>query len=127
MNRIRLTLGRMEIAAELDDSPTSQALLQALPLESTAHRWGDEIYFDVPVQTAEAPDARQDMEVGEIAYWPAGPALCLFFGPTPVSRGTRPRAYSNVNPCGRILGDAIALSSVGEGAPVAVELGGSTD
>jgi len=115
-----------ELRARLNDSPTARAIEEALPFEGRANRWGEEIYFTIPVQVGEAADARQDMEVGELGYWPVGAAFCIFFGPTPVSNSDRPRAYSNVNPFGRLEGDEEelrrTLSSVKEGDTVRVEL-----
>ncbi|MCL5736152.1 MAG: cyclophilin-like fold protein [Actinobacteria bacterium] len=99
---IRILLEHGELRARLDESPTALAVKNALPLEARANRWGDEVYFTIPVQVEEAPDARQDMRVGELGYWPVGAAFCIFFGPTPASIGSTPRAYSNVNPFGQI-------------------------
>jgi len=113
-----------ELAAELNDSPTAVAIAEALPIESTANRWGEEVYFTIPVRLAESADARTEMQVGELGYWPAGAAFCIFFGPTPVSEGSEPRAYSNVNPFGRITTDIqtmkAVLSAVKDGDPVRV-------
>jgi len=104
-SKVRIVMETGEVEAALDDSPTAEAVLAALPFEGTVNRWGEEIYFSIPVKVAEAPDARQDMSVGELGYWPVGAAFCIFFGPTPVSDGSSPRAYSNVNPFGRIIGE----------------------
>lgn len=103
--QVRMVMETGEVEAMLDDSPTAEAIAAALPLEGTVNRWGEEIYFTIPVRMAEAPDARQDMAVGELGYWPVGAAFCIFFGPTPVSDGPCPRAYSNVNPFGRVVGE----------------------
>lgn len=119
--RIRITCGEVTIAAELDDSATGRALAAALPFEGWANRWGDEIYFEVPVELPQSPEARQLMEVGELGYWPVGRAFCIFFGPTPVSTDDRPRAYSPVNPFGRLLEDPAPLRQVRDGDPVRVE------
>ena len=120
-NKIRILTGELELTATLNQSETAQAIWQALPLEGTANRWGEEIYFSIPLELPEALDARQDMQVGELAYWPAGSAFCIFFGPTPVSQGTVPRAYSNVNPFGQIEEGAQALTGVKDGQTVRVE------
>jgi hypothetical protein len=104
--------------AQLNDSPTAQLIWEALPITGRANTWGDEIYFDIPVRAEQAPDARADVEVGELGYWPAGSAFCIFFGPTPVSSGDQPRAASPVNVVGRVLGDATAFRKVGAGATV---------
>ena len=68
----------------------------------------------------EADDAVQDVAVGALAYWPPGSAFCIFYGPTPVSRGDRPRAYSPVNPFGRVRGDATRFREVANGADITV-------
>ena len=107
--------------AQLDESVTASTVWAALPLESVANRWGDEVYFSVPVRLPEESGARQDMLVGELGYWPVGAAFCVFFGPTPVSDGPAPRAYSNVNPFGYVLGDSSVLRDVRDGDRVIVE------
>lgn len=121
MHRLKLSVGPVSMEMELVDSELAARLVEALPVESRANRWGDEIYFEVPVSADEAPDARQEMEVGEVAFWPPGSALCVFFGPTPVSRGKEPRAYSPVNPLGKVLGDPGELRKVKDGDRVLVE------
>ena len=107
--------------AELGDSRTATLLYEALPVRAVARRWGDEIYFEIPVEVEEAPDARDRFEVGELAYWPPGRAFCIFFGPTPASTSDEPRAASAANPIGRVVGNATALTSVASGAEVVVE------
>ncbi len=110
--KIRIVLKHGEIGATLNGSATAEAVRAALPLQGTINRWGDEIYFPIPVTLEEAPDARQDMAVGELGYWPVGQAFCVFFGPTPVSTGPLPRAYSNVNPFGRLEGEEATIRSL---------------
>ncbi len=121
MSTIRIIIGELTVTAELDDSPTAREILDRLPLESTANVWGEEIYFDIPVHIDPAPDAVTEVDVGTLAYWPMGPAFCIFFGPTPVSTGQEPRAYSPVNVFGKIVGDADLLKNIRNGAPVRVE------
>ncbi|HID77040.1 MAG TPA: hypothetical protein EYP56_13725 [Planctomycetaceae bacterium] len=118
---IRITVEDVSLAAELNDSPTAAAVLDALPIEASGSLWGEEIYFSIPVRAELAPDARADMEVGELAYWPPGNAFCIFFGPTPASTGPAPRAASEVNPIGRVLDDVEPLKSVPDGAVVRIE------
>lgn len=120
MTTITITVGEVELPGELDDSPTGQAVAAALPIEAVANVWGDEVYFGIPMQIAEAPDAREIVEVGALAYWPPGNALCLFYGPTPVSRDQRPRAYSPVNVCGCIRGDTARLRGTRSGTRVSI-------
>ena len=118
---IRITAGDVSVAAELNDSPSAAVILAALPLEASGSRWGEEIYFSIPVDEKAAPDARADMKIGELAYWPPGNAFCIFFGPTPASDGDEPRAASPVNPIGRIVGDVEPLRGVPDGATVRIE------
>ena len=119
---IIITAGSVAIEAELNESATAHQVWEALPIEATASIWGDEVYFEIPVIAAQAPDARADLEVGELGYWPVGRAFCIFFGPTPASTGPRPRAYSPVNILGRVLGDATQLRAVRAGTRVQIAL-----
>ena len=116
--RITITAGAVTLEAELNDSPTAHMIWEALPITGRANTWGDEIYFEIPVETEQAPDARADVEVGELGYWPVGRAFCIFFGPTPASGDDRPRAASPVNVVGRTLDDATAFRQVNAGATV---------
>ena len=120
VTKINITVGGITLNATLYDKPTARNVLNALPLSAQAHVGGDEIYFEIPVIMPEEPDARQDVEIGTLAYWPVGHAFCIFYGPTPVSRDTKPRAYSPVNILGKIDGDATVLRGVESGTPVRI-------
>ena len=120
MDRIIIEVENISLKAELLDTPTGRKIAEALPLEGSANVWGDEIYFDIPLTIEQASDARQDVEVGDLAYWPAGPAFCIFFGPTPVSTGVQPRAYSPVNVFGRVLDNPQLLKRVSQGAGIKI-------
>jgi hypothetical protein len=110
----------LSIALREDMTPTVEGLLSSTPFKARVNRWGDEVYFDAPVSAEIEKDARALMEVGEVAFWPDGSALAIFFGPTPVSTDDRPRAYSPCNIVGRVVGDVTLLRSVGTGACVKV-------
>jgi hypothetical protein len=122
-SRITITAGSVTMEAELNDSPTAQAIWEALPITGRANTWGDEVYFTIPVQAEEEADARADVEVGELGYWPVGRAFCIFFGPTPASDGPQPRAASAVNILGGVLGDATRFRQVSSGTEVTLEKG----
>ena len=119
-HRIRIQIGEIDLIATLNQSETAARIWEALPLQENGIRWGDEIYFEIPVDISAAEDARQEMVIGELAYWPQGHAFCIFFGPTPVSLGDEPRAYSNVNPFGQIEDNAEVLANVVDGAAITV-------
>ena len=120
MKKINISVGNVAVEAEMFDTPTADTIFEALPIEGSANVWGDEIYFDIPLSIGQEPDASADVEVGDLAYWPAGPAFCIFFGPTPVSTDEKPKAYSPVNVFGRVLGDAKQFKAVSNGAAVRV-------
>ena len=107
-------------AAELYDTPTADLVWDALPITASGSTWGDEIYFRTPV-SAEEQDAVPTVDMGAVAYWPPGQAICLFFGPTPMSVGDEIRPASPVNVFGRIVGDPTVLKAVSSGADVRVE------
>lgn len=113
--------GSLFLTAELDDCETARRVSAVLPITSQAGRWGDEIYFEIPVIARTTSDARDVMRPGEIAYWPPGRAFCIFWGKTPSSRGEEIRAASPVNPIGRVTGDVRLLESVQEGDEIVVE------
>ena len=118
---VKIMAGEVELKAQLNDSPTAEKIIAALPIEGRAQRWGEEIYFAIPVQAELESDAREEVEVGEIGYWPTGNAFCLFFGPTPASSGEKPRAASAVNIVGKFEGDLAALSEAANGKSVTIE------
>ena len=106
----------------LGDSPTAQALADALPIEGRAQLWGEEIYFPVDRVVAELDDtAAVVVNVGDLGYWPTGRALCIFFGPTPGSVPGEIRPASAVNLVGRVTDDPCCLKLISEGAPVRIE------
>jgi hypothetical protein len=118
--QLRLTAGDLSCTATLLGNATAQAIWEALPIEGRANRWGDEIYFAIPVQLEE-DGAQEEVQVGDLAYWPPGNALCIFWGPTPASRGDEPRAASPVNVFARIDGDVPEFGSIRSGAAVTLE------
>lgn len=118
---IRITIGETIFDAELNDTATAAKILGALPIEGEVNRWGDEIYFTIPVKGDKSDSMRTEMSVGELAYWPPGSAFCIFWGATPASKGDEPRAASNVVPIGRIIGDLSELSASRDGEPVRIE------
>jgi uncharacterized protein len=118
--RIRITAGSVKADAVLDDSSTAQAVWDTLPLAIAGETWGDEIYFGIPVKAKpEAP--RETVELGDLAYWPPGSAFCIFFGPTPMSRGAEIRPASAVNVFGRVVGDPKVFKKVAAGTTIRIE------
>ena len=124
--KISITIRNQSFAAELNDCPAAKQLLAALPLKLRMSRWGDEFYGDCGLAFDLDDSAREILEVGEIAYWPPGSALCFFFGPTPVSTDERPRAASAVVPLGKFTGSVEVLKSLGSAIEAEIGATGST-
>ena len=93
------------LVANINDSVKSnfiRTIIKSLPLKGFANRWGDEIYFDIGLKLDNG-DAQSELEIGTIAYWPPGSAICIFFGRTPISDTDKPKPYSPVVVLGRII------------------------
>ncbi|HOP46750.1 MAG TPA: cyclophilin-like fold protein [Desulfobacteraceae bacterium] len=117
---VEIQAGNTTLRAELDATPTAKSIVDMLPMTVQMSRWGDEYYGSIGRTFSLESDARDLMKVGELAYWPQGQALCIFFGPTPMSSGSEPVAASAVNPVGRIVDDITPLREMG--SSVTVEL-----
>ncbi|MFC7305999.1 cyclophilin-like fold protein [Streptomyces monticola] len=120
--QIRISWPAGHLTATLEDTPTTQALQQALPLSATANTWGEEVYFDTGVSVEREAGAQQVVEPGTVAFWTDGDALALPYGPTPISRGDECRLASPCNLLGALDGDPQQLATVRGGDPIRVEL-----
>lgn len=121
MRKIKMILDDLEIRAELLDTPTADAIWSALPFQSEAQTWGEEVYFTTPVVTQLEPDAKDVVELGELAFWVEGSAIAIGFGTTPVSRGNEIRLVEPTNIWGKALDDVKQLARIQAGAPIRVE------
>jgi hypothetical protein len=119
--RIRFDFGILTLDAELADTPTARAVLAKLPYDARVMTWGEEVYFDVPVEVEREKDARAVVTPGEVAYWPDGPCIALGFGRTPISKGDECRLASPCNIFGTIIADVKALHAVRAGTRVTVK------
>lgn len=121
MRKIRIRAGDVTATAVLNESPTADEIWDALPITARGNTWGDEIYFGIPVYVEEAADAQEIVDMGDLAFWPPGHAFCIFFGPTPMSRGNEIRPASAVNVFGKVEGDATVFTTVSSGTEVVLE------
>ena len=117
---IRITAGSVQMEAALNDTQTAQSVWDALPLTAAANTWGEEIYFGIPVNAA-LEQGQEVVDLGDLGYWPPGRAFCIFFGPTPASRGDEIRPASAVTVIGRVSGDATLFRPVRAGMTVTIE------
>lgn len=118
--KIKISTSNLEMEAELNDSNTAGTIWEVLPIEREANRWGEEIYFSIPVKLEEE-NAKEIVEEGDLGYWPSGSGFCIFFGPTPVSKPGEIRPASPVNVFGKVLGDAKKFSQVKDGEKIKIE------
>ncbi len=115
-------LGSLDAEIDTRENPkTAELILKALPIDARGNRWGEEIYFSIPVQYGEE-NSSEVVEKGDLAYWPPGNAFCIFFGKTPASTGDEIRPASAVNVFGRILGDLSRFSELSSGSRIRIEL-----
>ncbi|NJN24978.1 MAG: hypothetical protein HC819_02835 [Cyclobacteriaceae bacterium] len=122
MRKISISCGMVTFEAELLDTMTTRLMLAAMPLGGEANFWGDEIYFPVGFTAEVEENAKEEVELGTIGYWPPSKAFCMFFGPTPASTSTKPRGYSAVNICGQILGDFSKWRTISPGDKIKVNI-----
>jgi uncharacterized protein len=119
--KIAISWSGNTLEADLLDTPTAKALLAALPIESKANTWGDEVYFEIPITVELEKDAREVVDPGTVCFWVQGSSLALPFGPTPVSKGDECRLVTRVNVLGKLIGDAKTLKSIRTGDRMRVE------
>ena len=117
--KVCISVGAVAVDAELNDTDTARAIWEALPFAGRGNTWGDEIYFSIPVAT-QLEDGTDVVEMGDLGYWPPGNALCIFFGPTPASRGDDIRPASPVTVVGRVVGDPRVFKQVTPGQDVTI-------
>jgi hypothetical protein len=118
---IKITVGHLGVDAELNDTPTAKKVAEVLPLKTSFNTWGDEIYFGIPVKAELDDSAREEVEMGDLGYWPQGNAFCIFFGQTPMSTEGKIVPASAVNIIGRVKGDATMFKEVMDENQVVVE------
>jgi hypothetical protein len=120
--RIRIAWPKGSLAATLDDTPTARALVAALPLSARAQTWGEEVYFEIPVEAPLERSARQVVPAGTVCFWVEGSSLALPFGRTPISEGKEPKLVSPCNVLGRIDGEPREFASVRAGDAMTLTL-----
>jgi hypothetical protein len=109
-NKIKKTIniltGQLDIKVQLNETKTAKELFEILPISSNVNTWGDEIYFSIPLK-ADIENGIEEVDIGTVAFWPPGSALCIFFGKTPASQGNKPQAASPVTIIGNIVNTEI--------------------
>ncbi len=119
--KIIIKNAKIELTAELFDTSTGNKVWELLPITSDASTWGEEIYFKIPLTHTLEPEARANVEIGEIGYWDVGKSMCIFWGRTPASKGEKPVAASPVNIFGKVIGNPKVLDDVQDGDEILIE------
>jgi len=119
--RIRITVGGVQLDAELNGTKTAGEVYAALPVQAPINTWGEEFYFAIPGVKDHRETATNQVKIGDVAYWGAGQVLAIFFGRTPMSREADPVPADRVNVIGRIIGDATQLRQVMDAPTIRVE------
>ena len=119
--KIIIESAKLELIGELYENATTRAIWNVLPINSIINTWGEEIYFDIPVDLKLEHDARAKVKIGEIAYWDVGKSMCVFFGKTPASNDENPIAASPVNVFGKIIDDPKKLLNVKDKSEIIVK------
>lgn len=118
--KIRFETPRMTFEGTLNESAAARMVAAKLPLEGKVSTWGDEIYFKIPV-SCPADNATLAVKAGDIAFWPEGDCLCVFFGRTPLSNDSDPVPASAVNVVGRVTGDLAPLRRIRAGEKIVIQ------
>jgi hypothetical protein len=118
--KLRISTGGVSLELILGDTPTAKALAAAVPFESRAQTWGEEVYFTTPVSAKLEADARQIVEPGTVCFWTEGDALALPYGRTPISTDERPKLANRCNVLGSVVGDPRALGRIKAGEKITV-------
>jgi hypothetical protein len=120
--QIQLRIADIMLTATLRDTPTAQAILAALPIDSRAQTWGEEVYFSIPVTAELEPDARDVVQPGELAFWIEGSCIAIGFGPTPISQGDEIRLAARTNIWADTQDDVRQLTTIQAGDPIHIEI-----
>jgi len=91
---------------------TADAIIRRLPLEGRAALWQQEVYFGIPVKMGNEK-ASSTVKKGDLAYWPMGSALCIFWGET--------QPYSPVNIIGEVTKNLELFEQVKSGTKIVIE------
>ena len=122
MTRLRISFSTIFIEVETFKTQTAKLILACLPFTSSAMTWGEEVYFSTPVETTLEPNTKSIVEPGEIAFWPAGNAIAIGFGPTPISVGNEIRLASPCNIWGKAATNVFDLAQVKPGELASLNL-----
>tara|TARA_Y100000310_G_scaffold343127_2_gene449338 strand:+ start:463 stop:834 length:372 start_codon:yes stop_codon:yes gene_type:complete len=121
MKKIIIKINDIKLEAELTDSETAEKIYNALPITNKISTWGDEIYFEIPVHVELEQTAKEVVDKGDLGFWPQGDCFCIFYGPTPASKGDEIRPASKVNVFGKVTSDTEILKTIKDNPEITIE------
>lgn len=121
MPKIEITLGTVTIVVDCLDTPTAKSIIAALPFQSTAEIWGKEVYFSTPIQVEKEADAKDVINLGEMAFWTEGSCIAIGYGPTPISQGNEIRLAAKTNIWAHSQDNLDVLSTVKPGDQISLK------
>jgi uncharacterized protein len=120
--KIKIKTGNVELNAELNDSETAKKIYEKLPINGKVQRWGNEIYFEIPLHVdLDEEIAKEVVELGDLGFWSDGDCFCIFFGKTPASEENEIRAASKVNVFGKVVKGVTLLKASKDGANILID------
>ena len=121
-HKIKIIIGGIAVVAELKPNRTAQAIIDALPIEAPVNQWGEEFYCNGPGVKDHRETAKNQVKVGDVAFWGMGQMLAVFFGRTPMSLGEDPVPADRVNVIGKVEGDVKVLRQAAGAITMRVEI-----
>ena len=117
--KIIIKVNQLELEVEIDCSELADLLWDNTLIEGVANLWGDEIYLETSLYS-QSNSMQEVVEIGDLAFWPPGQAICLFFGSTPMSTGDEIRPASPVNVFGKFIDNPKLLKTVKTGDSISI-------
>lgn len=116
---VHVDIDSSKIILELDDSDSPKTVnefVEKLPFTVDLNVWGDEIYSSKSPITQPEENAKSPVELNDVAYWPTGKAICLFYGPTPIGEPGEITPASPVNIIGKVISPEKSILEMADGA-----------
>lgn len=121
MEKFKFITENISITAQFTDHDISIILSEMFPISAEVNTWGKEIYFTIPRLDLSRSRGTTDVEIGDIAYWPEGSCLCVFFGATPMSTTNKPMPASEVIVLGKVIDGMEKLEDIRDGEKITVK------
>ena len=122
MNSIKLKFSNYTLNIKLRSTNTANAIKNILPFKSIVKTWGDEIYFEIPIEKNLdlESNAKDVIDLGEVAYWIDGKCIAIGYGKTPISQNDEIRLAVKTNIWGDAILDVKELRKIKDGDEIII-------